>query len=376
MIKFSEVNPISKRLESKINKSIHKVIKKRDFILGDNVKKFEIKFSSYSKAKYSIGCATGTDALLLALMSLNLKENDEVIVPGMTYISTGLSVILNNNKLIFADIDNKTGLISIDQVKKKINKRTKVVIPVNLYGQKVDLKRLRMAIGKKIFVIEDSAQSHLAFSCYNCPFLKNHKCCKKNRNERYADISCYSFYPAKNLGAYGDGGLISTNSNRLYKKLKTLRNLGSLEKNEHNVIGLNSRLDTIQAAVLNEKINFVHKFNDIRRKISNFYDLNLGKINEIKITKTNPGSARHLYVIRYKKRDQLINYMSKNNIFCQKHYPYSLNKLKAFKGLIKDETLKNSQIWAKECLSLPLHPELTMKNAYEVVKVIKKFFRF
>ena len=153
------------------------------------------------------------------------------------------------------------------------------------------------------------------------------------------------------------------------------RNLGSLEKYDHTVIGLNSRLDTIQAAVLNEKINYVHKFNDIRRRISNFYDFNLDKIKEIKITKTNPGSARHLYVIRYKKRDQLINYMSKNNILCQKHYPYSLNKLKAFKGLIKEETLKNSEIWAKECLSLPLHPELTMKNAYEVVKVIKNFFR-
>ena len=373
MINFSEVNPISPKTNLKINRAIYKIIKKKNFILGDEVKKFEKKFSVYTKVKHSIGCGNGTDALILSLMSLNLKKKDEVIVPGLSYVSTALAVVLNRSNLIFADIDEETGLVCIDQIKNKISKNTKAIIPVNLYGQKVDLKKLRKIIGRKIFIIEDSAQSHLAYSCL-CAKPHNN-CCDNNRNEKYADISCYSFYPAKNLGAYGDGGLITTNNKKIYDKILALRNLGSIKKHEHNLIGLNSRLDTINAAVLSEKINYLNKFNNIRRKISNFYDRNLKKIKDIKITKTNPGSSRHLYVIRCSKRNLLLKYMLKNKILCQIHYPYSLNKLKGFKNLIKNQTLKNSENWANECLSLPLHPKLTMKNAGEVVRILNKFFK-
>ena len=216
LINFTHVNPIRAKEISLIKKEISKIINKKNFILGGEVRKFENNFSKLSKIKYSVGCASGTDALILALKSLELKSSDEVIVPAMTYISTGLSVLTNNNKLIYAEINNYTGLISIDDVIKKITKKTKVIIPVNLYGQKVDLKKLRSRIGSKIFIVEDSAQSHFAFSCFNCPNKDKKKCCQKEHNDHYADISCFSFYPAKNIGAFGDAGLVSTNNQKLY----------------------------------------------------------------------------------------------------------------------------------------------------------------
>ena len=376
-INFTDVNPINRMDQTMIKNEILNVIKKKDFILGSPVKKFETHFSKLSKIKYSISCATGTDALLLALKSLDLKKGDEVIVPALTYISTGLAVLLNNNKLIYADVDEDTGLISIQNVLKKITKKTKVIIPVNLYGQKADLKSLRQKTNKRIYIIEDSAQSHFAYSCYNCKKNFYSKCCKKERNDKFADISCYSFYPAKNIGAYGDGGLVSTNNKKLYKKLIALRNLGSFNKHDHQLLGINSRLDTIQAVILNRKLKSILKFNEKRRKISRIYDVNLQKISNLKLTKTKPGSTRHLYVIRSKQRNSLIKYLLRKNIFCQIHYPYSLNKLKPFiKFAKRSSDLKQSQKWSSECMSLPMHPNLKDNDAYRVVHEIKKYFSY
>ena len=374
-INFTHVNPITSKEIFLIKKEISKIIDKKNFILGEEVRKFENNFSKLSKIKYSVGCASGTDALILALKSLELKSSDEVIVPAMTYISTGLSVLTNNNKLVYADINNDTGLISIDDIIKKITKKTKVIIPVNLYGQKVDLKKLRSRIGSKIFIVEDSAQSHFAFSCFNCPNKDKKKCCQKERNDRYADISCFSFYPAKNIGAFGDAGLVSTNNKKLYKKLLSLRNLGSVKKHEHNYLGINSRLDTIQAVVLNKKLGSILKLNNIRRRLALLYDEKLKTVPEIKITKTKPGSTRHLYIIRTKKRDSLMKHLLNKNILCQIHYPYALNKLKPFiKFNKKKKSIKNSEKWSNECLSLPMHPELKIKEINKVAKEIKNFF--
>ena len=373
-MKFTDVNPLTNSQQNKITKSIISTIRKGDFILGKNVKKFEKKFSKLSNSKYAVGCATGTDALLLGLKALNLKKNDEVIIPGMSYISTGLCVALNNIKIVFADINDETGLISLENVKKKISKKTKVVIPVNLYGQKVDIKLLRKIVGKKIYIIEDSAQSHFSYSCYNCRNYFNNICCKKERNHQYSDLSCYSFYPSKNLGAYGDGGIITTNNSSIYNKLKILRNLGAIKKNVHEYEGLNSRLDTIQASILLEKIKYTNDHNDYRRKISCFYDEELSLINEVKLTQSKPGSSRHLYVIRVKNRNKLAKYLIKNKIPVQYHYPYSLNKAGALRKKIKKVKLINSEKWAKECLSLPLYPYMPLNEAKRVVNFIKKFY--
>ncbi len=375
-INFTHVNPITSKEIFLIKKEISKIINKKNFILGEEVRKFENNFSKLSKIKYSVGCASGTDALILALKSLELKSSDEVIVPAMTYISTGLSVLTNNNKLVYADINNDTGLISIDDIIKKITKKTKVIIPVNLYGQKVDLKKLRSRIGSKIFIVEDSAQSHFAFSCFNCPNKDKKKCCQKERNDRYADISCFSFYPAKNIGAFGDAGLVSTNNQKLYKKLLSLRNLGSIKKHEYDYLGINSRLDTLQAVVLKQKLRSILKLNQSRRKIAKIYDNNLDKIKEIILTKTKPGSTYHLYVVKTKKRDSLQRYLKSKKIYCQIHYPYSLNKLKPFKKYIKNTKLRNSEQWSRECISLPMHPNLQINQVYRVVYEIMKYFKY
>ena len=311
-----------------IEKKIKNTIKKKDFILGDNVNKFEKKFSFLSNSKYSLGCASGTDALILALKSLNLKKNHEIIIPAMSYISTALCVTLNNHKIVFADIDNDTGLISFPSIKKKLSANTKAIIPVNLYGQKVDIKALRKIVGRKIFIIEDSAQSHFASNCSNCYKINHTSCYKKEKSHKYADLSCYSFYPAKNLGAYGDGGMITTDNINLYKKISILRNLGFAKKHVNAYEGLNSRLDTLQATILLEKAKCTVNHNSYRRKISSYYDNELTFINNIKLTSTDPGSARHLYVIRTKYRDKLLRFMKKRGISCQLHYPYSLNKIK------------------------------------------------
>ena len=375
-MKFTNVNPFNKKIQKNINKSILNTIKKGDFILGKNVKKFEKKFSEMSNAKYAIGCATGTDALLLSLKALNLKKNQEVIIPGMSYISTGLCASLNNNKIRFADIDNETGLISLESIKKNLSKNTKVIIPVNLYGQKVDIKLLREVVGKNIYIVEDSAQSHFSSSCHDCENSNHLLCYKKEKASKYADLSCYSFYPSKNLGAYGDGGIIATDNIKLYKRISILRNLGTVKKNVHQYEGLNSRLDTLQASILLKKVKYTPQHNECRRKIAEFYDQELVFINNIKLTDTDPGSSRHLYVIRTEKRDKLAKYLIRNNIPVQFHYPYSLNKTGALKNKIRKVKLVNSEKWARECLSLPLYPYMPLNEAKRVVNFIKKFYKF
>jgi len=344
--------------------------------LGSNVKKFEDKFSKLSNSKYAIGCATGTDALILSLKSLNLKKDEEVIIPGMSYISTGLCVSLNNNKIVFADIDEKTGLISFESIEKKLSKKTKVIIPVNLYGQKVNIKLLRKIVGRKVFIIEDSAQSHFSSICHDCKNSDHISCFKKEKSHKYADLSCYSFYPSKNLGAYGDGGMITTENLKFYKKLLTLRNLGTIKKNCHQHEGINSRLDTLQASILLQKLKYTPINNNYRRKISAYYDKRLSDINKIRLTITDPGSSRHLYVIRVKNRNRLAKYLKKKNIATQFHYPYSLNRVGALKKKIKNVRLPISENWANECISLPLYPGLGISRAKYIIKQIKNFFRY
>ena len=375
-MKFTDVNPITKSQQNKITKSIIATIKKGDFILGKNVKTFEKKFSSIANTKFAVGCATGTDALILAVKSLNLKKNHEVIVPGMSYISTGLAASLNNLKIVFAEINDQTGLISLDSVKKKLSKNTKVIIPVNLYGQKVNIEKLRRIVGRNVFIIEDTAPSHFASTCKDCQKKDHEFCYKSEISQNYSDLSCFSFYPAKNLGAYGDGGIITTNNLKIYKRLLILRNLGSIKKNVHQYEGLNSRLDTLQASILLEKIKLTPFHNNYRRKISEFYDNELFLISEIKLTQTDPGSSRHLYIIRTKNRDKLLKFMLKNKIKCQLHYPYSLNKTGALKGKFKKTKLPISEKWSKECLSLPIYHHMKFKDAKKVVKTIKKYFKY
>jgi len=346
--------------------------------MGKVTKEFEERISEFLEldGRFVVATNTATSALHLALRGIGVGEGDEVITPSFNCVADQHAIKMAGGEPVMCDILEENLGIDCKKAEELISEKTKAIIPVNLYGQKVDLKKLRLKIGKKISIIEDAAQSHFAYSCYNCSKYSKNKCCKKENNGSYADISCYSFYPSKNIGAYGDGGLVATNNKKLYKKLLALRNLGSMKKHEYTLIGLNSRLDTLQAAVLKQKLKSILKLNECRRKIAKIYDNNLNKIKEINLTKTKPGSARHLYVIRTKKRDSLQRYLKSKKIYCQIHYPYSLNKLKPFKKYIKNINLRNSEQWSKECISLPMHPNLQINQVYRVVYEIMKYFKY
>ena len=258
MIKFFDIKRQDQNRINEIIKNLKKNFRNTDFILGKNVFIFEKKFSKLCNVKYAISCANGTDALTIALKSLNLKKNSEVILPAMTYCSTLIAVLNANLKPVLVDISNNSSEIDISKIKKKINKKTKVILPVHLYGSPVNLHLLKKIIkNKKIYLIDDCAQAHAAFD-----FSSG----KKKNIGSIADISCFSFYPGKNLGAYGDGGMITTNNKSFYKKISAIRNLGSTVKYKHKFLGKNSRLDTIQATILLSKIKDLKKNNSLRKK--------------------------------------------------------------------------------------------------------------
>ena len=362
IINFSEVNPITSKENEFIKSEVYKIINKKNFILGNEVEIFEKNFAKLSKVKFAVGCGSGTDALILSLMCLNLKKDDEVIVPGMTYISTGLSVILNNNKLVLADIDAKTGLISIDNVKEKITKKTKVILPVHLYGSVANLKEIKKIIkNKKIFLIDDCAQAHGAYD--------DSEKIIKTKIGSSADISCFSFYPGKNLGAYGDGGIITTNKKEKFKIIKKIRNLGSEKKSIHEFIGVNSRLDTIQAIILNKKLKTLNKHNKKRRNIAKIYNEKIlnKKIKKLQYSRT---CVYHQYVILVKQKTKLIKLLNRKKIQYGFHYNQAIHQLDAFKNYFKNQRFNNAERLAKEGISIPIDPNLSKKNINFIIETL------
>ena len=233
MIKFIDLYNQDKNLHKSILKDIKKLFKKTDFILGNKVNVFEKNFAKFCGSKFAIGCANGTDALTIALKALNLPRNSEVIIPAMTYCSTAFAVINANLKPVLVDIDYLKPTISVKNIKKKINSKTKVIIPVHLYGSSADLKSIKKLIkNKNIKIIDDCAQAHGTYD----DSIK-----LKKKIGSTSDISCFSFYPGKNLGAYGDAGIITTNNKKYYSIMNKIRNLGSNKKFIHDYVGMNSR---------------------------------------------------------------------------------------------------------------------------------------
>ena len=360
MIKFLDVFKQDKKIINLIYSDIKKVIKKNNFILGNEVEIFEKKFAKYCNSKYGIGCANGTDALFIALKSLNLPKNSEVIIPAMTYCSTAFAVINAGYKPILVDINKDTPTININEIKKKITKYTKVIMPVHLYGSVVDIKKIRSIIGKrKIYIIDDCAQAHGA---------------KLNDKKvgSLSDISCFSFYPGKNLGAYGDAGIITTSNKKFFLKMKNYRNLGSEKKFIHNQIGINSRIDTIQAAILNRKLSLLDNNNLKRIKIAKFYNHN---ISNKKITKLNYSqhAVYHQYVICVKDRQKLAKIFDKNNIQYGYHYPKSINQIDSLKNIFRNEKYENAELIAKYGISLPIDPNLSKKNLNLIINKLNSF---
>ena len=361
MIKFLDIYKQDKKLHLSIINNFKKIFKKGDFILGNDVTNFEKNFSKFCNSKFSIGCANGTDALTIALKSLNLKKNSEVIIPAMTYCSTAFSVINADLKPVLADTEFMKSTIDILDLKKKINKKTKVIMPVHLYGSVININEIKKLIrGKNIYIIDDCAQAHGA------------KDDNGNKVGSLADISTFSLYPGKNLGAYGDAGVITTNYKKFYTTIKKLRNLGSEVKFKHDLVGMNSRLDSLQAIILNHKLKQLSKFNAKRRKIAFEYDNRIVNKKIVKI-RYSKFSVYHQYVLIVKRRNEFIKYLKKAKIQYGFHYPFAIHQLDAFKKYFKKEKFPNSEMIAKYGISIPIDPNLSKKEVNYIISKLNSF---
>lgn len=360
-------------IKSEIDEKIQETIDSTQFIGGKNVEDFQISLQKYLDVNYVIPCANGTDALQISLMSLDLKRGDEIIIPAFTYISTAEVIGLLGLKPIIVDVDYFNFNISIQKLEGIITNKTKVIIPVHLFGQSSPMEDiLSLADKYSLFVIEDNAQSLGADFIF--------KDGKRQKLGTIGHIGCTSFFPSKNLGCYGDGGAIMTNNEELAEKLKTITNHGQSKKYHHDIIGCNSRLDSIQAAVLNVKLKYLDFYNQKRYKSAIFYNKELKKIKEIDIPNRVNYSTHvyHQYTLKVKhgKRDMLKLYLNEKNIQTMIYYPIPIHKQRAFKFYVGNNiSLPISEKLCEEVISLPMHTELDDSLQEYIIKSIKSFFK-
>ena len=358
-IKFTDLYKIIKD-KSKIIKKINFLVKKSKFIGGDEVINFEKNFAKFVKSKYCISVANGTDALEIALNALNIKKGSEIILPANTWISTAEAIVNNGFKPIFCDINLDDYSISIKDIKKKISKKTRAIIAVHLYGNPTNILSIKKLIkNKNIKIIEDCAQAH------GTTLGKKHV-------GTFGDVGTFSFFPGKNLGGFGDGGAIVTNKKEIWEYCSRARNHGALKKYDHKFSGRNSRLDTINAAVLNIKLKTYPQVIRKRNNLSKIYFKKLkgiGDINLYNLNKKNTHSF-HQFVIRTEKRDHLSFFLKKNKIETMIHYPYMLNELSFF----NKTQLKHAKNLGKKILSLPISEEHSESEIKYVIEKINLFF--
>jgi len=362
MIKFTDLYKLAPD-KKKITNKINYLIRNNKFIGGDEVLNFEKEFSKFTGSKYCISVANGTDALYLAIKTLKLKNECEAIVPVNTWISTAEAVVNAGLKVVFCDINLDDYSIDLNDLKRKITKKTRIILPVHLYGNPTDITKIKKIIkNKEIKIIEDCAQAHGSKI-------------KKKHVGTFGDIGTFSFFPGKNLGCFGDGGGIITNNKKYYEFLMRLRNHGAIGKYDHKFSGFNSRLDTIQAAILRIKLKHYKKVLKKRNYLASIYFKKLKNINEISTFKLNKKffSSFHQFVIRTNYRNELQKYLSKNKIQTMIHYPYMLNDLDFFNYKKK---MINSYKLGNKILSLPISEEHSKKEILYICKKIDSFFKY
>jgi len=360
------------KLGTEIDVAIKSVISSAAFIKGPEVKLFEEALQNYLGAKYVISCANGTDALQVAMMALGMKPGDEVITPNFTFIATVEVVALLGLKLVLTDPDPFTYNISVEEIRKAITPHTKAIVPVHLFGQCADMENI-MKIAKEhnLFVIEDVAQAT------GTDYIFSDGTCSKAGT--IGIIGATSFFPSKNLGCYGDGGALFTNNEDLAKKLRSITNHGMKERYHYDDIGINSRLDTIQAAILNVKLRYLDQFNSARRAVADSYDKALGKCPSIMIPARSDYSTHifHQYTIRVKdgKRDELKKYLQLHKIPSMIYYPGPLHMQEAYRFLdyAENDFPVTSEL-CREVLSLPMHPDMEKEQIDYITNSILKYF--
>ena len=358
-IDFANLQLQYKNYRENIDKNIQDVLNKSNYILGEEVQKLEDELQKFTGAKYAITCSSGTDALLLALMAIDIQLGDEVITTPFTWISTGEMIALLKAKPVFVDIEPDTYNIDANLIEKAITKKTKAIMPVSLYGQPSDMDKIQAIADKfNLKVIIDGAQSF--GSTY-----------KGKMDSNLGDISTTSFFPSKPLGCYGDGGAVFTNNEEYANKIKLLRVHGQNKRYHHKYIGIGGRLDTIQAAVLLAKLPYFKKELSERQIVAEKYSDGISKIYQTPLIKSNRSSAWAQYTLRVKNRDVLQSNLKSNGIPTSVFYPIPLHLQKCFKNLnYKRNDFPISEEASNEVISLPMNPFLNDKQINYVISLV------
>lgn len=365
-VPFLDLKAQLPNIRSEIENRFAKIIDNTAFVCGEEVQEFEETFSKLHGVKYTTGLSSGTDGNHLAMLCSEVGKGDEIIVPVNTFIATAEAISHSGATPVFVDVDEKTFNIDVNKIEEKITPYTKAINAVHLFGQPADLKPIKeIAEKNNLFVIEDAAQAHLA-EYY-------HK-----RVGGIGHIASWSFYPGKNLGAWGEAGAVTTNNEEMYIKAKKLCDHGSEKKYYHDLIGYNYRMSELQAAVLNVKMKHIEKWTEMRRTDAERYNIRLGEIEQV-ITPSELAGVKHvyhLYVVRVKDRDKLQMFLIENGIGTGLHYPIPLHITQAYAYLgYKKGDFPVAEKLANEILSLPMYPELTEEQIDYVCEKIKDFYK-
>lgn len=361
-VPFGDMKVHYNSIRQEIDEAVQRVLASGYYILGPELQNFEKQFAQFLGANYVVGCASGTEAIYLALAACGVGPGDEVVVVAHTAVPTISAISMTGAEPVFVDIDPVSYVMDVNKVAAKLTAKTKAIVPVHLYGQMVDLKPL-MALGKEkgIPILEDVAQA--AGAVY-----------KLNQAGTTGEFGAFSFYPSKNLGAFGDGGAVCTNSKENYDKLLMLRNYGQSKRYYHDAIGINSRLDEIQAAILSAQLPYLVSWNKRRQEIAEKYSREL---SDLVITPQKQGDSSHvyhLYVIQSNDRDGLQTYLASQGIGTLIHYPLPahLQKAYSYRGHKRGD-LPVTETVANRILSLPMYPELTEEQINHVIKEVRDF---
>jgi len=364
-VPFVDLSAQYRAIKDEVDNAIQAVLSKCNFILGSQVQEFERRFADFVGVGYAVGVGNGLDALRLALMSFDIGSGDEVILPVNTFIATALAVSAVGARPRLVDCDPETYNIDVNLIEQAITPNTKAIIPVHLTGQAADMDPImKIALEHNLHVVEDAAQAHGTL-------YKGQPC------GSIGHIGCFSFYPGKNLGAYGDGGMVVTNDPHLAERLRRLRNYGQKVKYEHVEKGLNSRLDTIQAAVLNVKLKYLHQWNRLRVAHAKAYRRALEGVGDLRFQQQAPYSTHiyHLFIIETECRDDLLSWLGENGVQAGIHYPVPIHLQKAYQDLgYASGDFPHSERLTRRILSLPMFAELKSSQVRYTVETIKEFF--
>ncbi|MGA2677493.1 MAG: DegT/DnrJ/EryC1/StrS family aminotransferase [Methanobacterium sp.] len=362
MIPFFDFKREYSTLKDEINKSLMEVFNKGIFILGEEVQNFEEKFSKYVGTDYGLGVNSGSDALFMAIKALGIGVGDEIITVSHTFISTVDAIYRNGANPKFVDINPDNYCIDVLKIEDNITDKTRAILPVHLYGHPADMDPiLKIAEKNDLYVIEDCSQAHGAEY-------------KGRKVGSIGDIGCFSFYPTKNLGAYGDGGFIALNDESTYENLKILQNYGQSKKYHYDSLGLNSRLDEMQAAILNMKIEYLDKWNKRRINLAKIYNELLdNSLYKLPSVEKYSNHVYHLYVISTAKRNEIKEYLLKKEVQSMIHYPIPVHKQISYSSLNLNYRLPITEDVSKKILSLPLNQWLIVEEIEKICEIMNNY---